>query len=349
MKVGYLLDTHAGPYDGPVPDPAVVADSMEAMVGEGVLAEELGFDSVQVPERHMRTECHMPTPLLLLAALAVRTQRVRLATHSLVLTLYHPMQVAEQAAVIDLLSRGRMILTVAMGYHDDYWRMFGSSRRHRRDRFVEGVEILQRAFAGGRFSYPGEHFPLEDVQLTPPPFRPGGPELWMGGHFERAIERAGRYGDAWCGDPFPILPEVWWPRLDLYRRAAAQAGNPAKVVILRDCWVAPTREEALRVAAEHHVQEQRFYYRHGIFPPSAAFPDEASLTAESLAGHMLLGSPEDCAEQIVRWHEELEVDYVCVRFRMPTGPSFAATREALQLFGEEVLPAVEAHVGSRAS
>jgi len=340
MKVGYCLDTHAGPYDGPVPSPERAARSVEAMIEEGELAEAVGFDSVQVPERHMRTECHFPTPLQLLTALAVRTERTKLATHSLVLTLYHPMQVAEQAAMIDLISRGRLILTVAMGYHDDYWRMFGSSRKHRKDRFVEGVEILKLAFAGGEFSYDGTHFPLDRVQLTPPPYQTGGPELWLGGHFEKAIERAGLYGDAWCGDPFPIIPDVWWPRIEMYRKTAESAGNPSKVVILRDAWVAPTREEALRVAAEHHVQEQRFYYRHGIFPPSDLFPTESSLTAEALAGHMLLGSPEDCVEQLMHWRDDFDVDYVCVRFRMPTGPSFEAARDALQLFGEEVLPKV---------
>jgi alkanesulfonate monooxygenase SsuD/methylene tetrahydromethanopterin reductase-like flavin-dependent oxidoreductase (luciferase family) len=346
MKVGYLLDTHAGPYDGPTPSPEVAAGTVASLLAEAELAEKVGFDSVQVPERHMRSECHFPTPLQLLTAIAARTKRVKLATHSLVLTLYHPMQVAEQAAMIDLMSGGRMILTVAMGYHDDYWRMFGSSRVHRKDRFVEGVEILKLAFSGREFSYDGTYFPLDRVRLTPPPYQAGGPELWLGGHFEKAIERAGRYGDGWCGDPFPIDPKTWWPRIEMYRNAAQEAGNPAKVIILREGWVAPTRKEALQVAAEHHVQEQRYYYRWGIFPPSAAFPSESALTAESLAPHMLLGSPEDCVEQIQRWRDELEVDYVCVRFRMPTGPTFEAARDAIELFGEEVIPKV-ADAGDR--
>ena len=125
MKVGYLLDTHAGPYAGPVPDRETVAHSMEAFLEEGRIADEVGFDSIQVPERHMRTETHFPSPLQLLTALAPMTKRAKLATHTLVLTLYHPMHVAEQVAALDNLSRGRVILTVAMGYHDDYWRMFG--------------------------------------------------------------------------------------------------------------------------------------------------------------------------------------------------------------------------------
>lgn len=347
MKVGYLLDTHAGPYDGPVPDRETVARSMEAFLEEGRIADAAGFDSIQVPERHMRTETHFPTPLQLLTALAVETRQAKLATHTLVLTLYHPMQVAEQASVIDNLSRGRLILTVAMGYHDDYWRMFGMTRKHRRDRFLESVDILKKAFAGERFDYDGTHFQLQDVQLLPRPYQPGGPELWMGGHFEPAIERAGRLGDAWCGDPFPILPEVWFPRIQMYRKAAEEAGRPSKVVILRDAWVAPTREEAFRQLGDYFVKEHRFYYRWGIFPPSEAFPDEASITPESLAPHQVVGSPDDCIEQLVRYAREFDVDYCCLRLRTPTGPSFEATRETIRQFGEEVIPAVERETGER--
>jgi alkanesulfonate monooxygenase SsuD/methylene tetrahydromethanopterin reductase-like flavin-dependent oxidoreductase (luciferase family) len=345
MKIGYCLDTHAGPYDGPVPDRDTVARSMDAFLEEGRLCDEVGFDSVQVPERHMRTETHFPPPLQLLTALAVTTERVKLATHTLVLTLYHPMQVAEASTVIDNLSRGRLILTVAMGYHDDYWRMFGMTRLHRRDRFIESVEILHKAFAGERFDYHGTHFDLDDVELLPRPYQPGGPELWMGGHFEPAIERAGRMADGWCGDPFPIQPEVWWPRIETYRNAASETGRPAKVVILRDAWVAPTREAALEALGDHFVQEHRFYYRWGIFPPSEEFPTESSITAESLARHQIVGSPEECAEQLIRYNEEFDVDYCCVRMRTPTGPSFDATTESIRQFGEEVIPAVERATG----
>jgi alkanesulfonate monooxygenase SsuD/methylene tetrahydromethanopterin reductase-like flavin-dependent oxidoreductase (luciferase family) len=347
MKVGYLLDTHAGPYDGPVPDRETVARSMEAFLEEGRIADEVGFDSIQVPERHMRTETHFPPPLQLLTALAPITKQAKLATHTLVLTLYHPMQVAEHVAVLDNLTRGRVILTVAMGYHDDYWRMFGMTRKDRRDRFIESVEILKLAFGDEAFDYHGEHFQLEDVQLLPRSYQPGGPELWMGGHFDPAIERAGRMGDAWCGDPFPILQDIWWPRIKMYREAAEQSGRPSKVVILRDAWVAETREKAFADLGDFFVQEHRFYYRWGIFPPSDEFPTESSITAESLAPHQVVGSPDDCIEQLVRYHEEFDVDYCCVRMRTPTGPSFEAARESIRQFGEEVIPAVEAATGER--
>ena len=340
MDIGYLIDTNVGPYDGPRPDGPTVARSMDAFIAEGELAERVGFHALHVPERHMRTECHFPAPFLLLSALAARTSHVRLCTHTLVATLYHPMQIAENAAVIDAMSRGRMVLTVAMGYHDDYWRLYGMTRKGRRDRFIETVQIIRKAFAGERFSFNGQHFKLDNVQLTPLPYRPGNPELWLGGHFDRAIERAGMWGDGWCGDIFPIDPGQWSHRMELYRGTAKKHGSRQKVVILRDAWVARTREEAMRVFGQMHAEEHRFYYRWGIFPPSADFPNEQSITAESLAPHCIVGSPDDCVQNLRRYRDEFGVDECVVRFRVPLGPDFAATRDALQLFGEEVIPRV---------
>ena len=150
MEVGYLLDTHAAPYGAPVPTTKEIQRSLDAFFAEAKLCERYAFDSINVPDRHMRTETHFPNPLQFLTALARETERCRLATHTLVLTLYHPMHIAEQAVMIDQLSRGRLVLTLSLGYHEDYWRMFGLSRAGRRDRFVEAVEIMRRAWGEPR-------------------------------------------------------------------------------------------------------------------------------------------------------------------------------------------------------
>jgi alkanesulfonate monooxygenase SsuD/methylene tetrahydromethanopterin reductase-like flavin-dependent oxidoreductase (luciferase family) len=91
---------------------------------EAEVAEQAGFDSLVVPERHVRTECLFPSPLLLLAGLATRTTRIRLGTYILILPLYDPVHIAEQMAMIDLMSNGRLICGVASGYHPDYNNAF---------------------------------------------------------------------------------------------------------------------------------------------------------------------------------------------------------------------------------
>ncbi len=344
MKLGYLIETNVPPYDGKIPSPQKVADSVEQFLKEGIAADRAGFDAVNVPERHMRPECHFPTPLQLLTALAVRTERIRLTTHALILTLYHPMQVAEQAAMIDNLSRGRHYLTVAMGYLPLFWKMIGATGQGRRDRFIEAVEILRLAFSGERFSYRGKYYVLDDVLLTPQPYQQSAFPIWLGGMVDASIARAGQYGDAWVGNSFPQAPDTWRRQLALYRDTAAKHGRPASVCCARDAWVAPTRTEALRTfatVADHYIKEMRFYFRKGIFV-HPDFPSEASITLDALLPHLVIGSPADCVEKLQFLAHANEIDTCVLRLRMPTGPGFEQTLEAIALCGEEVIPRIHA-------
>ncbi|MCE2525885.1 MAG: LLM class flavin-dependent oxidoreductase, partial [Acidimicrobiia bacterium] len=111
MRIGYLVDTNAGGYDQALPERRNAAATLHALVEECVLAERAGFHSIQVPDRHGRTESYFGSPLNLLMILARETHRVGIGAYCLVNTLYHPMHVAEQCAIIDNLSRGRLFMT----------------------------------------------------------------------------------------------------------------------------------------------------------------------------------------------------------------------------------------------
>jgi alkanesulfonate monooxygenase SsuD/methylene tetrahydromethanopterin reductase-like flavin-dependent oxidoreductase (luciferase family) len=120
MKVAYMPDTHGGPYHQPEPSAHDAAQFCEQLLQEGIEAEAAGFDGVFLPERHHRTETMFPPPLVLLAAYTARTTRVDLGTFVLQPPYYNPMHLAEDVAMIDLLSKGRVILGVGLGYHPDY-------------------------------------------------------------------------------------------------------------------------------------------------------------------------------------------------------------------------------------
>ena len=109
LSFGYMPDSHGGPYDQPEPDPERSAQFAAQLLREAERAERCGFDGVFVPERHARTECMFPSPLPLLTAIAARTQRVKLGTFVLMPPLYNPVHLAEDAALLDVLSRGRLI------------------------------------------------------------------------------------------------------------------------------------------------------------------------------------------------------------------------------------------------
>src|SRR5258708_36177436 len=118
MKFAYMPDTHFGVYDQVPPSPEQAADAFDQVIREAVLAEELGFDGVFLPERHGRSETFVPTPLLSATAIASHTKRVTIATTLGIPTLYNPTHPAEQVARIDNLSRGRFVLGVCVGYHE---------------------------------------------------------------------------------------------------------------------------------------------------------------------------------------------------------------------------------------
>jgi alkanesulfonate monooxygenase SsuD/methylene tetrahydromethanopterin reductase-like flavin-dependent oxidoreductase (luciferase family) len=338
MRIGYLIDLHKGGYDQPMPTPDDAHATMEAMILEGITAERAGFHSVQIPDRHGRTECYFPGPEQILTILARETDRIAIGTFTFVATLFHPLKAAEQFSVIDNLSQGRLYTTMSRGFHPGYWQQFGIPQEHLLGRFQEAIRIWQTAFAGERFDFPGKYWQVEQGLLAPQPYQTGGWPIWGGGNaVPAAIRRSAEYGAAWTCDPFPLMKEVWDEQAGSYREHARELGKQPFIVLMRDGWVADSFEDAAAQFGTHFVEEMRFYYRQGIFTHHPDFQSEQEITAERAAPHTIMGTPQQCIEQLERYHEEFGVDYFTIRFRMPTGPPMEAAHEQIQRFGEEVV------------
>jgi probable F420-dependent oxidoreductase len=161
------------------------------------LAETLGFDSVWVSEHHGSSDGYVPSLLPMLAGLATATDRVQLGTGVMLTPFHHPLRLAEDAAVVDHLSGGRLILGLGLGWREEEYRMFDVPVGERVTRTVETVEILRKAWTGERFSHDGRHFKLDQVLVTPRPAREPGPPIYLGGMVESSIKRAGRLGDGY--------------------------------------------------------------------------------------------------------------------------------------------------------
>lgn len=339
--IHYLLDTHFGEYGRAAPEPKEAMQHLATLLDEAAVADASGFGGVLVPDRHNRPETMAPAPLELLAALTQVTDSCVLGTFSLVLTLYPPMLVAEQTALLDLLTGGRTVFSVSMGYHHDYFKQVGIDPKQRRSRFDESIAILKRAWTGEPFDFYGERFHLNGVRCTPRPLQQGGPPLWMGGESEQMITRAATIGDAWATGQAPVDKAAWLSRVERYRSQAEQAGRPSHVVVMRDGFVADTYEEAARIAGEAAVAEQKFMFslnatRGKKFPPPFDTIDD--FTIDRMRDHLVIGSPDDCVAQLQYVQDELDADSVVVRFRFPLGPEPAAVRESIQRFGAEVIP-----------
>ena len=154
--------------------------------------DTLGFDSIWITEHHFVPDGYAPSPVTLLAAIAARTQNVKLGTDILLLPLYNAVRLAEDLATVDLISGGRLMLGVGMGYRDEEFAAFGQTRRERVGRTEEGIDVLRGAWAEGPFSYEGQYYKLRDVDVTPKPLQTPHPPLFLATTSEPAARRAAR-------------------------------------------------------------------------------------------------------------------------------------------------------------
>jgi alkanesulfonate monooxygenase SsuD/methylene tetrahydromethanopterin reductase-like flavin-dependent oxidoreductase (luciferase family) len=183
-------------YD-PEPDPAPAGDVgalYEGLLVHAESAEAWGVDLVWISERPFVVGARVPAALPLCAALAVRTRRLRIGVGPLVLPLYHPLRVAEDAATLDGLSGGRLELALGLGGEGQAFAGFGIPTQGRGDRLEEGLALLRLALSGAAIAFSGRHHVVSGVAVSPQPVQSAGPPLWVGAAADTAVRRAARLG-----------------------------------------------------------------------------------------------------------------------------------------------------------
>ncbi|MCH9675112.1 MAG: LLM class flavin-dependent oxidoreductase [Gammaproteobacteria bacterium] len=308
-------------------------------IEEAVLAEACGFDSFFFGEHHQDRDGFLPSPVVLCAAVAARTSRIRVGTSVLLLPLHHPIQVAEDVATVDIISNGRMVLGVGLGYQEADFRAFGVDRASRVRRFEESIDIMRLAWSGEPFSYSGTEFEMRDVQILPRPVQRPGPPIWIGGWVPPAVERAARMGDAWVTGPSMDMDGT--AQLATAYRAGADAHRrDAEIVLMRDAWVAPTQEEAAKVYGPEVMKAYRYYWRNRAVA-FQSIESEAEFTLENLAANrVIMGTPQMCVQQFQRWSEALPTQTALLRLRHAHsgGPPHKEIMKTIELFGRDVIP-----------
>ena len=171
------------------PDPDREADRYQAALEMAVYAEESGFDVVNLEEHHCANNGWLAAPLTLASMIAARTKRIRISVTALLVTLYDPIRLAEDIAVIDLVSRGRFIFTAGMGYRPIEYHATGRTWSERGRLMDETIETLLKAWTGEPFLYRGE-----TVRVTPKPLSRPHPFFLIGGQSRAAARRAARFG-----------------------------------------------------------------------------------------------------------------------------------------------------------
>ncbi|MBI3951708.1 MAG: LLM class flavin-dependent oxidoreductase [Acidobacteria bacterium] len=318
-----------------------IARLYDEVLEETEVAEECGFDSCLLPEHHLMPDGFLPSPLVFCGAIASRTSKILIGTGVLQLPIQHPLRVAEDSAVIDNISKGRLILGVGLGSRAEELKAFGIETKDAVSRFEESIRIIESAWTQDSFSFAGKHFKISDVSVTPKPFQKPRPPIWIGAFSEAALRRTGRLADAWFSDPLNDI-QVMKASADTYRQAAQENGRKAEVVLLRDGWVAGSRKEVEEVWWPHVKEFQLSHLQH-IKADSQPEIQEGKLEEEwtyerAAPNRLIAGTPEDVISEIERYRREVGCEHIVFIFRHPTGPDHKQTVKCLELFGKEVIP-----------
>jgi probable F420-dependent oxidoreductase len=313
--------------------------AIDEVVAEAQLAEACGFDSCFFGEHHQDRDGFLPSPLIVATAVAAQTRRLNVGTSVILLPLYHPVHVAEDVVTLDLVSKGRVILGVGIGYQPADFQAFGVAMEDRVTLFEESVEILRACWRGEPFSFRGKHYTLDDVQIRPRPYQRPSPPLWFGASVAAAARRAGRLADAFVGTPSTTLESA--ARLvNTYEEAAREAGRSPQVVLMRDAWVAHSRAEAERVYGPEVMAAYQYYWQNRL-SEFRNIPADAPFTLDTLApDRLILGDAATCVQEFHRWRQATGADYFLLRLRHAHsgGPPHDRIMDAIKLFGDKVLP-----------
>ena len=176
-----------------------------AALDQVVWADDLGFDVVGLGEHHCAADGYNPSPLVVASAMAARTRSIKLRTSVLLAPLYDPVKLAEDAAVTQILSNGRLLLGIGAGYRPSEFETFGQKLEDRWRVMGEICEFLRLAWTGEEFEWQGRK-----CLITPKP-EPFAPPILLGGSSAAAARRAARIADGWFP---PLDPALWQPYRD---------------------------------------------------------------------------------------------------------------------------------------
>jgi alkanesulfonate monooxygenase SsuD/methylene tetrahydromethanopterin reductase-like flavin-dependent oxidoreductase (luciferase family) len=317
--------------------------------------EELGYDSVWLPEHHFAVYGMLGNPLVMAAAVSQRTERMKIGTAVVLLPLQHPMRLAEDVALVDTLSGGRLLLGVGRGYQPPEFHGFGVDQSRSTEMFLESYEILTRALKGEKFAFDGEFWKVEEeLEIFPKPLQKPYPPFYVASVSPRSLDVAARLGLSLLRAPqFSNVKSVaagfaeYEGLLSGYGFDPTQLDQPLSLRV----YVAPTDEEA-RAEAKHALW---FYHLLATLVPGAPGRSEvpkgyedyplnpdvlANLTIDDVWERgTAFGSPERVTEQLKRYMHELGCNNFIVQMRSG-GLEHHKVVRSMELFAREVMPAL---------
>ena len=353
-------------------DPEVAARTYAEHLEAWELMDELGYDGIGFNEHHTSPYGLMNSPNIMAAAAAQRTSRLKLLIYGNLLPIHDPLRLAEELAMVDCLSNGRLISGFARGIPREH-NVYNVAMRESRPRFEEAWEIIKRAWTEEVFSYEGDFWTYKDVAIWPRPYQQPRPPVWtpVTGSKE-TIEWAAR-------ENIPITPGLS-PHLGVrkdivsyYAGKLAESGHaitPDHLILPANAFVADSREQALEMAGPYTLYFNHTLFSHGNITEASLQTEQGylnsgaydyvreenrpfmsgnrevyrNMTMENLANNRDLawGAADEVRDKLIASADAVGSNTLLVSFNRGAMPN-EMFMEQLRRFGKEVLPALQAH------
>ncbi len=314
------------------------AEVIRNVVEQATLADRLGVDAFGVGEHH-RDDFAVTAPEVVLAAIASRTDRIKLGTAVTVLSSDDPIRVYERFATLDAVSNGRAEITLGRGSFTESFPLFGYDLADYERLFEDKLDLFAAVRAETRFSWQGTtRAPLEGAEVFPKT-EAGRLTTWIGvGGSPESVVRAARYGFGLMLAIIGGAPERFMPYADLYRRALDELGAPGLPIgVHSPGFVADTDEEAHEVLFPYFKAQRDRIGRERGWPPTT----RDQFDEEVRSGAVFAGSPETVAAKIARTARTLGLDRFDLKYSNGAMPHEHLMR-AIELYGSEVIPRTRA-------
>jgi alkanesulfonate monooxygenase SsuD/methylene tetrahydromethanopterin reductase-like flavin-dependent oxidoreductase (luciferase family) len=300
------------------------------------IMERGGYDAVWLAEHHFHSFSVCPSVHMMGVQVASRTRRLRIGTAVSLAAFYHPLRLAEEVALLDVLSSGRVNWGAGRGFDPTEFRAFGVSVDESAARMQEAVEVVLKAWTSERLTHSGQFFHFENLEVLPKPHQRPHPPVWMAASSEQAVERAAARGFTIMMDPHSSHDEIGRKRR-MYRERLEAAGYSfagREIPMARFIAIAPTAREAEDTARRGARWLVGSYAkpanqpRLGVTGNPSQPPDPAE---RYMSGVIIYGTPDAVVDELARLREEMLLEYLMCA---------PLSHQSFVLFTDQVLPRI---------
>ncbi|MBY4213559.1 LLM class flavin-dependent oxidoreductase [Rhodococcus fascians] len=331
MKFGILLTSI---YDGTV-DPAQQRLEHEELAKT---ADSLGFDVMVAGQHFLGAELRYFQPVPWLAHLSHAAPRMQTATGIVLLSMVNPIDMAEQMSTLDVVTDGKAIFGIGLGYSPHEFDAFGVAKGTKVRRFEESLTLIKKLWSGETVDFDGEFVSVTGARPAVQPIQKGGPPIWIGGQATNAIKRAARMADAWYAPPFPNHSELRTLR-STYLETRADSGLPldGDFPVRRELVLGESKDSAREAAIVRYQARYKTYLKWGLSGENTPKQLTGQELADDIDSRFILGTPNEVVDGLAKIGEDTGMTHFVYKPHWPGLPHREAMAQ-LEQFGTDVMP-----------